>query len=108
MKKIAFEPRLTPSKRRKSNEFVKAAGGVKNAGMWKKGSPKNRHYEWVGLHASAMSESAWEAYSSNGDVGLVNYDSQRNALLSKGDYVQVYLDRLRDIALDFDVQTSCF
>ena len=52
-----------------------------------------------------MSESAWEAYSSNGDVGLVNYMTANGTLsYQKGDYVQVYLDRLRDIALDFDVQ----
>lgn len=52
-----------------------------------------------------MSESAWEAYSSNGDVGLVKYMTANGTLsYQKGDYVQVYLDRLRDIALDFDVQ----
>ena len=52
-----------------------------------------------------MSESAWEAYSSNGDVGLNDYMKSNGTLsYQKGDYVQVFLDRLRSIAVDFDVQ----
>lgn len=51
-----------------------------------------------------MSDSAWEAYSSDGDVGLVQYmkDSGTDSY-QKGDFVQVYLDRLRRLAQTTDV-----
>jgi len=51
-----------------------------------------------------MSESANDAYTSRGDKGLVQYmrDNGTDSYV-KGDYVQVFMDRLRDLAYDQDI-----
>ena len=51
-----------------------------------------------------MSESAYDAYASSGDKGLVQYMRDNGTdSYQKGDYVQVFMDRLRDLAYDQDI-----
>jgi hypothetical protein len=51
-----------------------------------------------------MSESAFEAYEVGGDEGLIQYmELNGTVTYEKGDYVQVFLDRLRELAFDRDI-----
>ena len=51
-----------------------------------------------------MSESAFEAYQVGGDEELIQYMALNGTVTyEKGDYVQVFLDRLRELAFDIDI-----